>query len=50
MKVPSEFMNLPIKAIIMFYQFHELSKLVHDSSKPTAHVADLNFMIVDLHL
>ena len=50
MKVPSYFMNLPTDFTVVCYQFHEPSKLVHDSSKPTLHVAHLNFMIVDLYL
>jgi hypothetical protein len=43
-------MNLPTHVTGVFYQFHEPSKLVHDSSKPTSNVAHLNFMIVDLYL
>lgn len=36
--------NLPTHVIRVFYQFCELSKLVHASS---IYVAHLNFMIVD---
>ena len=47
--VLQNFMDLLTHVIRMFYQFHKPSKLVHDSSKPTLHVAHLKFMIVDLH-
>ena len=49
MKGLSYFMNLPTHVTRVFDQFHEPSKLVHDSSKPTWHVANLNFRIVDLY-
>ena len=34
----------------MFYEFHEPSKLGHDSSKPNWHVEHINFMIVDISM
>ena len=43
-------MNLPTNVNILFYQFQEHIKLVHDSCKPTWHVAHLNVMIVNLYL
>ena len=36
-------MNLPINVVLVFYQFHEPFKLVHDSSKLTWHVAYLKW-------
>jgi len=43
-------MNLPTNITKLFYQFHEPSKLVHDSFKFTWHVARLNSIIIDLYL
>ena len=51
MEVPSYFMNLPTNVSGVFYQFYELSKLVHGFSKPTSHAAHLNLhMVMDLYL
>lgn len=36
-------MNIPTNVTMVFYHFHEPSKLVHDSSRPTRHVANLKF-------
>ena len=46
-KDPNEFMNLPTNVTGVFYQFHEFFELFHDASRPTWHVAHLNFMKVE---
>jgi len=41
-------MTLPTKSTRICYQFHKPSKIFHHSSQQTSHVAQLNFMVLDL--